>query len=120
MKEKEILNEYNMKVYSSQDIKLIGIFYILHELQKRLNNKKIHISFDIDIFDPHYVKSTGTPVNYGLNLWEIYTILKYICKNNSVKSCDFVEFNPLISDKDNVEKSLLNLEISINSLLKYI
>ena len=120
MKEKEILNEYNMKVYSSQDIKLIGIFYILHELQKRLNNKKIHISFDIDIFDPHYVKSTGTPVNYGLNLWEIYTILKYICKNNSVKSCDFVEYNPLISDKDNVEKSLLNLEISINSLLKYI
>ena len=120
IKEKEILNEYNMKIYSSQDIKLIGIFYILHELQNRLNNKKIHISLDIDIFDPYYVKSTGTPVNYGLNLWEIYTILKYICKNNSVKSCDFVEYNPLISDKEDVEKSLLNLEISINTLIKYI
>ena len=120
LKEQEILDKYNMKIYSSQHIKNIGIFYILHELQNRLNNKKIHISFDIDVFDPYYVKSTGTPVNYGLNLWEIYTILKYICKKNSVKSCDFVEFNPLISSKDNVEKSLLNLEISINSLLKYI
>ena len=120
MGEKEILDKYNMKVYSSQDIKYIGIFYILHELQNRLNNKKIHISFDIDIFDPFYVKSTGTPVNYGLNLWEVHSMLKYICKNNSVKSCDFVEYNPLIGSEDEAYKSAINLDVSINTLIKYI
>ena len=40
--------------------------------------------FDLDVFDSYYVKSTGTPVNYGLNLWEVHSILKFICKNNSV------------------------------------
>ena len=76
--------------------------------------------FDLDVFDSYYVKSTGTPVNYGLNLWEIHSILKFICNNNSVKSCDFVEYNPLISDKEEIEKSLLNLETTINTLIKYI
>ena len=120
LKEQEILDKYNIKVYSSQDIKNLGVFYILQEIQNKLYNKKIHISFDLDVFDSYYVKSTGTPVNYGLNLWEIHSILKYICINNSVESCDFVEYNPLISDKEEIEKSLLNLEISINTLIKYI
>jgi len=120
LKEQEILDKYNIKVYSSQDIKNLGVFHILHELQNKLNNEKIHISFDLDVFDSYYVKSTGTPVNYGLNLWEIHSILKFICKNNSVKSCDFVEYNPLISDKEEIEKSLLNLETTINTLIKYI
>ena len=39
-------------------------------------NARIHLSFDIDVLDPSFAPSTGTPVPEGLSLEEG----KYICK----------------------------------------
>jgi len=118
--EQKIIDEHNIKIYSCENIKKLGIFYILQEIQEKIKKKKIHISFDIDVFDPYYVQSTGTVVENGLNPFEIYTILKYICQNNPISSCDFVEFNPLLSDQKNMVKTLLYMNKSMEHVLKNI
>ena len=72
---------------SSNYIRKIKIFYLLEKIQYLINNKIVHISFDIDVFDPSLVKATGTRVDDGLDMNEVFNILfkdadPEICINN--------------------------------------
>ncbi len=54
-------------------------------------NKKIYISFDIDVYDLPYVPCTGTPEPFGLNPFEILNIIKSIDTSAKLIGLDFVE-----------------------------
>ena len=117
------INKYDIKLYSSKDMRNTyynchnNLFKILDELQEKIKDKVIHISFDIDVLDPSLVKSTGTTVDKGLTIHDIYLILNNITKNNMVASCDFVEYNPNIGDIKEKERSLNYMEFSINTVI---
>ena len=102
--EQMIIKHYDIKLYSSEDIRsnLLGI---LDEVQEKVKDKIIHISFDIDVIDPILGPSTGTTVDKGLNMYDIYTILNNITKNNIIASCDFVEYNPEIGNIKEKERT---------------
>ena len=115
--EQMIIKHYDIKLYSSEDIRnnLLGI---LDEIQEKVKDKFIHISFDIDVIDPILGPSTGTTVDKGLNMYDIYTILNNITKNNLIASCDFVEYNPEIGSIKEKERTLNYMELSINTVIK--
>jgi len=115
--EQMIIKHYDIKLYSSEDIRnnLLGI---LDEVQEKIKDKFIHISFDIDVIDPILGPSTGTTVDKGLNMYDIYTILNNITKNNIIASCDFVEYNPEIGSIKEKERTLNYMELSINTVIK--
>ena len=115
--EQMIIKHYDIKLYSSEDIRnnLLGI---LDEVQEKVKDKIIHISFDIDVIDPILGPSTGTTVDKGLNMYDIYTILNNITKNNIIASCDFVEYNPEIGSIKEKERTLNYMELSINTVIK--
>jgi len=115
--EQMIIKHYDIKLYSSEDIRnnLLGI---LDEIQEKVKDKIIHISFDIDVIDPILGPSTGTTVDKGLNMYDIYTILNNITKNNIIASCDFVEYNPEIGSIKEKERTLNYMELSINTVIK--
>ena len=123
--EMDIINKYDIKLYSSEDIRNTNVNYdchnnllkILDEVQEKIKDKFIHISFDIDVIDPSLVKSTGTTVDKGLTMHDIWIILNYITKNNMIASCDFVEYNPNIGDIKEKERSLNYMELSINTVI---
>ena len=114
--EQMIIKHYDIKLYSSEDIRsnLLGI---LDEVQEKVKDKIIHISFDIDVIDPILAPSTGTTLDKGLNMYDIYTILNNITKNNLIASCDFVEYNPEIGSIKEKERTLNYMELSINTVI---
>jgi len=65
-------------------------------LKKQLNKlkKNIYISLDVDVFDPSFIRNTGTPEPGGLFWNQVIEILQEIFKEKQVIGADIVEFAP--------------------------
>lgn len=70
--------------------------------------KYIHISCDIDSMDPSIMPSTGTKVLNGLSMKNVIHIIE--TTKPRLVGFDLVEFNPLIGNKRQVRKTLLNIQ----------
>lgn len=95
-KEEELLKTTKVKVITAKQIKIIGIEKALKEATKVLP-ANLHLSFDLDVFDPRTAPGTNTPVNKGFSQKHLTQILKFF-KNQKTKkivSADIMEFNPL-------------------------
>ena len=64
---------------------------LLRYLRMATANKKIYISFDIDVYDLPYVPCTGTPEPFGLNPFEVLQIIKSIDTSAKLIGLDIVE-----------------------------
>jgi len=109
--ETDFIKKFNIKRFNSYS----------DEFKNYVNEhpaKKIHISCDIDGFDPIYMPSTGTKSNNGLCMTEIVDILNIT--NNRLCSFDLVEFNPLIGNQSELDKTLQNIIFILSNLFDYI
>ncbi|SHI92602.1 arginase [Clostridium cavendishii DSM 21758] len=114
--ELELIQKHDLSVWTTSQIKEIGVSKALEELLIKIKNiNNIHLSFDIDCLDAELVPGTGTPVTDGMELNEIKYLLQGILSTKKIKSMDFVEFNPFI-DKDN--KTLNNCIDLLNLIAK--
>ena len=87
--------------------------HVLEQIKDKIGNKKVHISFDVDVLDPEVFSSTGYLMKDGLSLEIVLKILDFSFNNLDVVSMDIVEYNPLM-DKD--EKDLKTLTSIINRI----
>jgi agmatinase len=71
---------------------------ILQHLNQITRNRKIYISFDIDVYDLPYVPCTGTPEPFGLNPLQVMLILKSVDKSASLIGLDMVEVSARFCD----------------------
>lgn len=101
IKKNKILNLGVEEVHSNLDL-------VLQKVDKFINGREVHISFDIDIMDPSIISSTGTPEKGGVNMLEMRKILLFLSKKN-VKSMDIVELNPELGDLEDTKKNLFEL-----------
>jgi arginase len=69
----------------------------------------IHLSFDIDVIDPAFVRGTGTPVPGGLTPDEAIAIVKDLGCGGKLRSAEFVEYNPLLDTSGNTGALVLKL-----------
>jgi len=65
----------------------------LKEILPRLKDK-IYITIDVDVFDPSFIRNTGTPEPGGLNWQEVIEVLKLIFQHKKVIGVDITEFAP--------------------------
>ncbi|MGH0131480.1 UNVERIFIED_CONTAM: hypothetical protein FKN15_077122 [Acipenser sinensis] len=70
---RQILKTCGIKYFSMREIDRVGIQRVMemtfaHLLERK--QKPIHLSFDIDAFDPSLAPATGTPVMGGLTYRE--------------------------------------------------
>lgn len=66
---------------------------------KRFDNliiptEKVHLSIDVDVLDPIYMSSTGTPVPHGISPHKLYDLIHWIHQNSNIVAIDLVEYNP--------------------------
>ncbi len=117
--ELELINNFDLNVWTMKDIKTKGLKTVLKELLQKIEENKIeniHFSFDIDSLDPLYVPGTGTPVEDGLSFTEGKEIIETIINTSLVRSMDFVEFNPTLDDnKKTLETCIELLKITSKS-----
>jgi arginase family enzyme len=69
----------------------------------------VHISFDIDSVDPSECPSTGTAVPDGLSVSNVIGLINQIKETGNLVSMDLVEFNPLIGNESDVEKTVQSI-----------
>ena len=67
------------------------------EWQERVSahlGEEVYITIDLDVFDPAYVPSTGTPEPGGLNYREVMGLLRRVIREHRVVGLDVVELCP--------------------------
>lgn len=55
---------------------------------------KVYLTFDLDVFDPSIMPSTGTPEPGGLGWYEVLRLLRAVCEHRELVGCDVVELCP--------------------------
>ena len=92
--EESVIEERNIKNLTSEELNNDK------EIEFHVNTENIHLSLDVDVLDPQYMKSTGTRVENGINLDKLQEILDWTKNQGNIVSIDLVEYNPLCSDSD--------------------
>lgn len=58
-------------------------------------SQHVYITFDVDVFDPSIMPSTGTPEPGGM-LWDdVLNIFREVCREKTIVGADFVELMPI-------------------------
>lgn len=70
----------------------------MYDVSERLNDN-VYITIDLDVLDPAYMPSTGTPEPDGLNYREILNFLKLINERHNIIGLDVVELCPNETNK---------------------
>jgi agmatinase len=78
------------------------VFYAenIHDSEKwikqvvKLLKPNVYITFDLDVFDPAIMPSTGTPEPGGLGWYPVLACLKAVADERNIVGCDVVELSP--------------------------
>lgn len=91
-------------VYTTEQIHRVGMTTIMADIQHKMERQHIpavHLSFDIDGMDSSIVWATGTRVEDGLLQEDLDMFILHLQDMPSMKSLDFVEYNPILDDSEN-------------------
>ena len=116
----DLINKLDLKVWTMDKIKEIGIGNVCIELYECLEErgiKNIHLSFDIDSIDPLLMKGTGTPVPNGITMDEAKVLLNRIFETRLVRVMDFVELNPQLDKSGLTTKRCMELMETLRGLI---
>ena len=96
----------------------------LHKINNFISDSPLHVSLDVDVLDPRFMYCTGTKVDNGLTINQLYVILK-LFEYNKIVGMDLTELNLYIGNKNHKHLSLKNLSyllkdyVKINKLLTF-
>lgn len=92
------LTKHRIKIISMEEIHKGNGNDALESILKKIQQEKavLHVSFDIDFFDPSIAPGTGTPVAEGATREQGEKIMSLLNQYDCVISCDLVEINPLL------------------------
>ena len=86
------------RIFYAHEIKELGDTSWMYEIsQKLLDN--VYVTIDLDVLDPAYMPSTGTPEPDGLSYRDVMTLLKLINERHNIIGLDVVELCPNASNK---------------------
>lgn len=83
------------------------VFYaeeIVHSMEwikdaVKLLQPNVYLTFDLDVFDPAIMPSTGTPEPGGLDWYPVLALLKEVMRARNLVGCDVVELSPNEANK---------------------
>ena len=86
------------RIFYAHENKELGDTTWMYEIsQKLLDN--VYVTIDLDVLDPAYMPSTGTPEPDGLSYRDVMTLLKLINERHNIIGLDVVELCPNASNK---------------------
>lgn len=104
--EYEIMAEQNVDLCTAEELHRRGASAVIEELLPKLSGKHVHISFDVDFFDPSAFTATGYNLVNGGTYDQLLQILEPLLCSGQTVSFECVEYNPTL-DKDGKDKALL-------------
>jgi arginase len=108
LREKQMLRESKITVYSMKKIDEMGMARVIREALAIAGRGAggIHVSFDLDAVDPAVACGVGTPVPGGLSYREAHLAMEIIAESKMLKSLEICEVNPIEDNRGNHTASL--------------
>ncbi|MCH5295681.1 MAG: arginase [Treponema sp.] len=109
--EKRLMHEAGVTVFTVSDIDRMGFSDIVKKVKLFFKTKcdVVHISFDMDAFDPSLAPGTGVPVPGGLNYREGLLLMEEMASLNMVRSMEIVEVNPILDVRNQTAAMAVSL-----------
>lgn len=96
--ERKFLRDLNIQAFTMFHVDKYGIGKIMEMALDHLNNRPLHLSYDIDACDPVIAPATGTAVRGGLTYREAHYVAEACAESGRLGSMDMVEVNPQFKD----------------------
>ncbi|MDO9478202.1 MAG: agmatinase family protein [Pseudohongiella sp.] len=92
------LQEEGFRYHSMAEVERFGWDWVLERVlaEAKEGDRKLYISFDVDVLDPSYIVGTGTPVSGGITPREAIPIMRRLCAEANVVGIDMVEVAPAL------------------------
>jgi len=106
--EQALAEQLQLHIYSTNDIHHRGMEAVLQEIRETMEKQQIkhlHLSFDVDAFDPQLFPATDVKVPDGLWMEDFDTFVSLLPSMPELTAIDLVEYNPKM---DNDQKECLN------------
>jgi len=106
--EKFIIQKLGIQHFSAKEINRFGHKSLLESAIQKIDpygTRPIHLSLDVDVFDPEDMTCTGTKVKEGPFREEIFGMGTFLGETGRLKSMDIAEFNPLFGTEEEGERS---------------
>ena len=115
-REKEIVREARVHVFTMKDIDRNGIAEVVEQAIAIAGNGTggIHVSFDLDVCDPTIAPGVGTPVKGGLDYREAHMVMEIVADSGLLRALDLVEVNPILDDRNTT--AALAAEVAASAL----
>jgi agmatinase len=81
------------EVVTSIDMDAVGVPGIIEQIRRRVGNKPVYVSIDVDVLDPAFAPGTGTPEMGGLSSREVLALIRSLDAVNLI-GADIVEVSP--------------------------
>ncbi len=86
-------NKKRITSFLAQDIEK----WNLKKLERKLKDRKVYITFDIDAFDSSLMPATGTPEPGGLFWNDVIKVLEVASRSSKIYGADICELSPIKS-----------------------
>jgi arginase len=115
-REKELMRESGVTVFTMKDIDRSGIATIVERALAiaGTGTAGVHVSFDLDVCDPTIAPGVGTPVKGGLDYREAHMVMEMVADSGLLRALDLVEVNPILDDRNMT--AVLGAELASSAL----
>ena len=112
--EKRLVKEYGLDIYDMRYIDEVGMRRTMEAALAGVDeDTHLHVSFDVDMLDPHIAPGTGTRVPGGVNYREAQLIMEMVADTGRMGSLDLVEVNPALDKRNATAKLAVELVESL-------
>lgn len=113
--EKALVHELDIAVFTMADIDRRGMPEVMTDALSVVKGAPfVHLSLDVDVFDPEIAPGVGTPVRGGLSYREGHLAMEIIADADLLTSMEIVEVNPILDHAD--ETGALAVDIAGSAL----
>ena len=115
-REKELVLESGIHVFTMKDIDRVGIATIAEQALAIVGTGTtgLHLSFDMDVCDPAIAPGVGTPVKGGIDYREAHMLMEMVADSGRLTSLDLVEINPILDVQNTT--AVLGTELVLSAL----
>ncbi|MBE3590550.1 MAG: arginase [Firmicutes bacterium] len=110
--ERELLRASRVTVFTMKEIDERGFANVMRnaiEIASAGGRLGLHVSFDLDVIDPHIAPGVGTPVPGGITYREAHLALELVAESGLARSLEFVEVNPILDQGNRTAQTAVEL-----------
>jgi arginase len=109
--ERKLLQNRGISVFDMHEIAKSGVAILVKQVIDRVKayNGVLHVSLDVDFLDPSVAPGVGTTVPGGVSYSQAQMVMRLLCEAALVGSLDIVELNPLLDERGNTARIMMEL-----------